>query len=150
MKTWDKLLLLCLLAAAGANAQAPSHSDLSCTGRPHYNATLTAYYPDFTSDAESDYLDSRGKKLRNLQDFLDGRAEYVTVAMEELPRLSYGSVVCVPELNQHFGRRIPLQVRDHGMNLDGKGFTRLDICVRTEADSYDNAVNRLVTIYTQV
>lgn len=52
-----------------AEQSSPSDSDLACTGRPHYNATLTAYYPDFSSDVESDYLDSRGKKLKNLQVF---------------------------------------------------------------------------------
>ncbi|XP_014228480.1 uncharacterized protein LOC106653521 isoform X2 [Trichogramma pretiosum] len=124
--------------------------DLSCVGRPHANVTLTAYYPDFMSEDESDYLDSRGKKLRTLQEFLDGRASFVTVAMDEVFRLKYGSVVCIPELNEHFGKMIPLQVRDHGPNLIGKGFSRLDICVRSEADSYDTAVNRMVTLYTTV
>uniref|UniRef100_A0ABD2X2L8 Uncharacterized protein n=1 Tax=Trichogramma kaykai TaxID=54128 RepID=A0ABD2X2L8_9HYME len=124
--------------------------DLSCVGRPHANVTLTAYYPDFMSEDESDYLDSRGKKLRTLQEFLDGRASFVTVAMDEVFRLKYGSVVCIPELNEHFGKMIPLQVRDHGPNLIGKGYSRLDICVRSEADSYDTAVNRMVTLYTTV
>lgn len=41
--------------------------NLGCSGRPHYNTTLTAYYPDFTSDDESDYLDCQGNKLRSLQ-----------------------------------------------------------------------------------
>jgi hypothetical protein len=41
-------------------------------------------------------------------------------------------------------------MRDYDINLKGKGYSRVDVCVRTEADSYDNAVNRHVTVYTQV
>ncbi|XP_058794263.1 uncharacterized protein LOC131665978 [Phymastichus coffea] len=143
-------ILIALFLTVTVQAGGYTHEqNLSCSGRAHFNVTLTAYYPDFTSENESDYLDSRGKKLRALQDFIDGRAEYVTVAMDHIEKLPYGSTICVPELNEHFRRMIPLQVRDHGLNLRSKGFSRLDICVRTEADSYDNAVNRVVTLYTQ-
>jgi hypothetical protein len=47
--------------------QLQDQSVLICSGRPHYNVSLTAYYPDFTSNDESDYLDIKGKKLRTLQ-----------------------------------------------------------------------------------
>ncbi|XP_015509172.1 uncharacterized protein [Neodiprion pinetum] len=118
-----------------------------CSGRPHYNVSLTAYYPDFNSGFESDYLDARGKKLRPLQNFLDGRCDYVTVGMDEDLNLAYGSSICVPEMNEHFGINIPFQVRDYGANLKGTGFSRMDICVRSEEDSYDKTVNGIVTIY---
>lgn len=81
------------------------------------------------------------------QNYIDGRAEFVTVAVDEKLDIGYGSVLCVPELNEHFGRKIPLHVRDHGSNLRGLGLSRLDICVRSEEDSYDDAVNRIVTVY---
>jgi hypothetical protein len=30
--------------------------------------------------------------------------------MDEISKLTYGSVICIPELNEHYGRMIPLQV----------------------------------------
>ncbi|XP_015605083.1 uncharacterized protein LOC107272429 isoform X2 [Cephus cinctus] len=140
------IVVLTLLITAHGNVIV-NRTDLLCSGHPYYNVSLTAYYPDFASDDEHDYLDMRGKKLRTLQNYLDGRDEYVTVAMDFSTHLPYGTRICVPELNEHFGKRIPLQVRDFGANLRGSEFTRLDICVRNEGDSYDNAVNRLVTVY---
>lgn len=44
-----------------------NRTDLQCTGRTHWNVSLTAYYPDYESDNESDYLDARGKELNTLQ-----------------------------------------------------------------------------------
>ncbi|KAJ8682811.1 hypothetical protein QAD02_018603 [Eretmocerus hayati] len=147
---WPSIVFAFLLAVlAQPQGIISIRSDLACFGRAHHNVTLTAYYPDFSSDNESDFSDSMGKKLRTLQDFLDGRGEYVTVAMDDMPNLPYGSIICVPELNEHFGRAIPLQVRDYGVNVARMGYSRLDVCVRSEADSYDNAVNRLVTVYTR-
>ncbi|XP_011300884.1 uncharacterized protein [Fopius arisanus] len=130
-----------------ANERNLNRTDLKCVGRPHYNVSLTAYFPDYESDNENDYLDVRGKKLRNLQDFIDGRSEYVTAAMDMIPEVPYGTHLCIPELNEHFGRQIHIQVRDYGGNLKDQGFSQVDICVRSESDSYDNAVNRLVTVY---
>lgn len=72
--------------------------------------TLTAYYPVFDSDNESDYLDVKMKKLRTLQDFLDGRTEFVTVSMDLDSGIPYGTKLCIPELNAKFLRQIPLQV----------------------------------------
>ncbi|XP_008558615.1 uncharacterized protein LOC103579089 [Microplitis demolitor] len=120
---------------------------LKCVGCPYYNVSLTAYYPDYASDDSSDYLDMRGKKLKTLQDFLDGRDEYVTAAMDKNPEIPYGTRVCIPELNQHFKQYIPIQVRDYSPDLEGEGHSSVDICVRSESDSYDFAVNRMVTLY---
>lgn len=51
-----------------SDAKRPNgESDLKCSGRSHRNVTLTAYYPDYTSDDEIDYLDVRGNKLNTLQ-----------------------------------------------------------------------------------
>ncbi|XP_012282591.1 uncharacterized protein LOC105700904 isoform X2 [Orussus abietinus] len=138
---------LLLVALGQADVNVVNGMDLKCTGRPRYNVSLTAYYPIYDSPNSSDYLDIRGKKLRSLQDYIDGRGEYVTGAMDSSLNLVYGTPICIPELNEHFGRQIPIQVRDRGSNLDGKEFSRLDICVRSEVDSYDNCVNRLVTVY---
>lgn len=61
--------------------------------------------------------------------------------MDEKLGLSYGTKVCVPELNRHFKRKLNFQIRDSGDNVYGQGYERADICVRSEADSYDDIVN---------
>ncbi|KOC65529.1 hypothetical protein WH47_00499, partial [Habropoda laboriosa] len=126
-------------------------TDLNCSGRAYYNVTLAAYYPNFDSDDVSDYLDVRMKKLRTLQDFLDGRGEFVTVSMDLDGGIPYGTKLCIPQLNEKFQRQIPLQARDRSHYDDVKtsspDFSHLDICVRTEEDTYDNSVNGIVTLY---
>lgn len=77
---------------------------------------------------------------------MDDRSNYVTLGMDEQLGIPYGTKVCIPELNEHFGHRIRLEVRDTSFDLYGLGYTRADICVRTEIDSYDITVNRLVTL----
>lgn len=61
--------------------------------------------------------------------------------MDEDLNIPYGTVICIPQLNAHYRRRIILQVRDAANNVQGQGYRRVDICVRSEADSYDHAVN---------
>lgn len=77
---------------------------------------------------------------------MDDRVDFITLAMDKDLHLPYGTPVCIPELNKHFGRKLKIQVRDKGSDLTGKQYSRADICVRTETDSYDNAVNRIVTL----
>lgn len=104
---------------------------------------MAAYFPDFE---EEEYIDKNGKKLRNLQDYVDNRDSYVTLSMDENLHIPYGTPVCIPELNKHFGHRIRIEVRDTSDELTGMGYTRADICVRSEVDSYDKTVNREVTL----
>lgn len=66
--------------------------------------------------------------------------------MDEKLKIKFGTKVCIPELNKHFGHRIILEVRDYSSDLEGSGFKRADICVRSEIDSYDVTVNRQVTL----
>lgn len=87
--------------------------------------------------------------------------------------IPYGTKLCIPELNVKFNRKIPLQVRfvAHGypyslivafdnrtyqardkscygdVKTRSPNFSHVDICVRTEQDTYDHSVNGLVTIY---
>lgn len=77
---------------------------------------------------------------------MDDRADYVTLSMDSNLGIPYGAKVCIPELNEHFGHRIRLEVRDSSYDLLGQGYARADICVRTEIDSYDSTVNREVTV----
>ncbi|XP_050591761.1 uncharacterized protein LOC126922854 isoform X2 [Bombus affinis] len=111
--TMDKRALIVsffLFFASAISASDRRTTELSCGGRAYYNVTLAAYYPVFDSDNEFDYLDARTRKLRNLQDYLDGRAEFVTVSMDLDSGIPYGTKLCIPELNEKFLRPIPLQV----------------------------------------
>ncbi|KAF6208774.1 hypothetical protein GE061_014514 [Apolygus lucorum] len=109
---------------------------------------LTAYYPDTFSDDESGMVDVQGNRLRTLQDYLDGRAPYVTVSMDPRLKVPYGTRVIIPTLNDHFGVKngIRFEARDAGPHMEGAGFSRLDVCVRSEQDSYDVAVNRVANV----
>ncbi|XP_050073020.1 uncharacterized protein LOC126561114 [Anopheles maculipalpis] len=119
-------------------------SELGCPGNvTHGPITLTAYHPVFDSDRKRDYLDAQNRKLYTLQEYLDNRAPYVTVGMDPDLKLPYGKEVCIPELNRHFRRAVRLQVRDTHEDLRSGAFRRVDICVRTQEDSYDDIVNLL-------
>ncbi|XP_048267269.1 uncharacterized protein LOC105666395 isoform X2 [Bombus terrestris] len=155
--TMDKQALIVsffLFFASAISASDRRTTELSCSGRAYYNVTLAAYYPVFDSDNEFDYLDARTRKLRNLQDYLDDRAEFVTVSMDLDSGIPYGTKLCIPELNEKFLRPIPLQARDKSRYDDvGKNspdFSHVDICVRTEQDTYDNSVNGIVTLYAEL
>ncbi|XP_066995582.2 uncharacterized protein [Anabrus simplex] len=118
-----------------------------CPGDVWLNSTLSAYYPDYNEVIDEDsYLDLRGMKVSTFQELLDDRSQFATVALDKSVGLKYGTPVCVPELEVHYGRPLSLEVRDSGSNLDGKGFSQMDICVRSEADSYDHIVNRPATL----
>jgi len=91
-------------------------------------ARATGYYPD-SSALEGGYKDMRGKPLHTLQDYLAGRAPYVSVAMDNKAGIKYGQKLSIPELNQHYGKNIPFRVVDTGSAFRGKGTSRIDICV---------------------
>lgn len=66
--------------------------------------------------------------------------------MDSSLKLPYGTKVCVPWLNEHYNKDILLEVRDSSIDLTGAGYSRVDICVRTEEDTYDLAVNKKTTL----
>ncbi|XP_053681530.1 uncharacterized protein LOC128732311 [Sabethes cyaneus] len=118
--------------------------ELECPGNEtHEKVMLSAYRPMFDSDNKRDFSDAKLKKLYSLQDFLDNRAPYVTIGMDPKLNIPYGKTACIPELNVHFRRNIKLQVRDTHEDLSGGGYRRIEICVRTQADSFDDIVNLL-------
>ncbi|KAJ8965695.1 hypothetical protein NQ317_009897 [Molorchus minor] len=123
---------------------------LKCRGRTYENVSLTAYYPDYNDqDSGLGYQDKKRKRATNFTgdyDFVDGRAEFVTLAMDPKLEIPYGSKICIPELNNHYGHRILLEVRDSSIDLYGGGYSRAEICVRSEIDSYDKHVNRIVNL----
>lgn len=66
--------------------------------------------------------------------------------MDDELGVPYGTEICIPELNRHYGHRIRFEVRDTSSDLKGSGYSRVDVCVRSEMDSYDISVNRKVTV----
>jgi len=151
------LIALVALGAIGTFAGCGSNrnsSDSTATNLPirHQDATATCcagnvyvtrgtgYYPA-SNRLEGGHYDRRGKKLKTLQDFIDGRTSSVSVAMD--PKLlPYGAAVCIPELNAKYGKSIPFRVVDTGGAFKGKGTSRIDICTRTRSDAHSKAINR--------
>ncbi|XP_072763057.1 uncharacterized protein [Anoplolepis gracilipes] len=126
-------------------------TDLKCVGHAFHNVSLSAYYPIFGTNDKQNHLDERGKMLNTLQDYLDDRTHYVTVAGNLRSGISYGTKICIEKLNERFGQHILLEIRDQidceNDNVLKNDFSRLEICVRTEEDTYDTYVNDIVTIY---
>merc|ERR1712226_1170859 len=88
-------------------------SSLDCSGSHRYSARGTGYYPD-SSPLEGGYVDMHGARLHTLQDFLDGTASIVVVAMDNHAGIHYDTPVCIPELNHKYNRVIGFRVRDTG------------------------------------
>ena len=112
-----------------------------------FTARSTAYYPD-SSPLEGGFEDRHGKPLFTLQDFLTGRAEYVSVAMDA-KAFKYGTVLCIPAIDKYYRGRKLLQedktiifrVVDTGGAFRGKGRERIDVCVADEIASFHYLVN---------
>src|SRR5690349_10993733 len=68
----------------------------------------TGYYPD-SSALEGGFVDRRGKKLRTLQQFLAGDADYVSVAMDS-KAFVYGQRLRIKELETKYGKPITFRV----------------------------------------
>lgn len=157
MKTPISLLVWVALAAAGGLAgcgkrvaeksaavvnppvRHQAATSTCCAGNV-YTTRSTGYYPA-ANRLEGGFVDRRGKKLRTLQDFIDGRTKYVSVAMDR-NTVPYGHAVCIPELNALYGKAIPFRVVDTGGAFKNKGTTRIDICTRSRSDALKKSVNR--------
>jgi 3D (Asp-Asp-Asp) domain-containing protein len=109
-----------------------------------FTAEATAYYPD-SSALEGGFVDRKGKRLQTLQQFLDGEADYVSVAMDT-KAFSYGQRLRIHELEEKYEREIVFRVVDTGGAFRGKGRSRIDVCVQNEAASLDPSVNSTLTI----
>lgn len=109
-----------------------------------YAARGTGYYPD-SSAMEGGYVDRKGKPLCTLQDFLAGRAPYVSVAMDSTA-FPYGTKLRIPELEAKYGRAIEFRVVDTGGAFRGKGTSRIDICTENRRASVDATINGPLTL----
>lgn len=112
----------------------------TCCAGIVYTTRATGYYPA-SNRLQGGYVDRRGKKLRTLQDFIDGRVTYVSVAMDP-NAFPYGKDLCIPELNAKYGKAIKFKVVDTGGAFKQKGTTRIDICNRSKKDTHDKSVNK--------
>jgi 3D (Asp-Asp-Asp) domain-containing protein len=104
----------------------------------------TGYYPANNS-MEGGFLDRKGAKLRTLQQFLAGRADYVSVAMDSRA-FAYGQRLRIKELEAKYGKPIVFRVVDTGGAFRGKGKTRIDICTANRAASLDATINGRLNI----
>ncbi|XP_071446726.1 uncharacterized protein [Hetaerina americana] len=138
-------IIICAILMVTSEAKEKKPKSVPCDGKQVFNATATAYYPSHHPN-EDGFIDMRGKKLRTLQDYIDGRARYVTISIDPALKIDYGTRVCIPQLNKHYRRHIPFEVRDASDMVWRRGYSRVEICVRSEEDSYDLAVNRNVTL----
>ncbi|XP_046572376.1 uncharacterized protein LOC124280481 [Haliotis rubra] len=136
------LLLVCLSACV---ALAAGGGALDCPGGHRYSARGTAYYPA-DNPLEGGFVDMRGARLRTLQQFLAGSASYVSVAMDNHAGIAYGTSICIPEMNQRYNKHIVFKVVDTGSAFFGKGHSRIDICVSSQANSYDSTINGHLTL----
>lgn len=133
----------------------------------------TGYYPH-NSKMEGGYKDMMGKPLHTLQDFLDGKAPYVSVALDKdmyehvikrgrenyrktgkskykkyltlEPKIKYGDTFRIPELEKKYGRKIIFKAVDTGGAFTGKNFSRIDIATRSAKHSHDATVNGSLTL----
>lgn len=111
-----------------------------------YHAQGSGYYPS-SSQLEGGFVDIKGKKLNTLQDFLAGKASYVSCAMDKISEISYGTVVKIPEIERANNRKtIEFRVVDTGGSFKGKGFTRIDVCVADRKASLDPIINGTLTL----
>ncbi len=104
-----------------------------------YHARGTGYYPH-NSLLEGGFNDRMGNPLRTLQQYLAGKATYVSVAMDS-NAFPYGTKLRIPELEKKYGRRIEFRVVDTGGAFVGRGTSRIDICTGGLRDSLDSTIN---------
>lgn len=98
----------------------------------HFTLTRSTGYYHANTTMQGGYTDRLGKKLQTLEDYLDGRAEYVSVAMD-LRAFPYGQKLRIPYLEEtrNGGKHIDFRVVDTGGAFRDKRLTRMDICTES-------------------
>lgn len=113
------------------------------------NPKATGYYPH-NSKMEGGFKDKIGKPLHTLQDFLDGSAPYVSIAIDKNlyknGTVKYGDSFRIPELEEKYGKKIIFKAVDTGGAFTGKGFGRIDICTENKSHSLDKTINSKLTL----
>jgi 3D (Asp-Asp-Asp) domain-containing protein len=94
---------------------------------------------------EGGFVDRKGVKLNTLQQFLDGKASYVSVAMDT-KAFPYGQRLRINELNTKYKKEIIFRVVDTGGAFTGKGTSRIDICTANSKAAGDSTINGKLNI----
>lgn len=102
----------------------------------------TGYYPH-NSRREGGFHDRHGRDLYTLQDYLQGKAPYVAVAMDR-NSFVFGQYIRIPILEQAYnkGKPIIFKLVDTGGHFKHRGTTAIDICTANKKASEENPVNR--------
>lgn len=120
---------------------------------------LTGYFPK-NNRMEGGFLDRYGNRLYTLQDFLSGKAPYVSVAIDIKNGMKkyQKTNLCIPELDKTYGPEMTNDVKkrtggkiifkavDTGGRFYNRGWKKMDICVANEKASFDKRLNHKVTI----
>lgn len=134
---------------SGTNASGPSGNVnfKNPTGTPKgsFRARGTGYYPA-NNAMEGGFNDRKGHRLYTLQQYLAGKAPYVSVAMDNKNGVPYGSKLRIPELERKYGRQIEFRVVDTGGAFMGKGMSRIDICTASSSAASDATINGPLTL----
>jgi 3D (Asp-Asp-Asp) domain-containing protein len=135
-------VMMTLLAACGGATEEPedvgdSQDEIRVTSS--FTSRGTGYYPS-SSALEGGFNDRIGKKLRTLQQFLSGNAEYVSVAMDK-SAFKYGTRLRIKEIDAKYGKAVIFRVVDTGGAFRGKGRSRIDVCVANRSASLDRTIN---------
>lgn len=137
-----------LRAASGGGAVNPGGGQQEESGafptQNTFRSRGTGYYPA-NNAMEGGFNDRRGARLRTLQQFLNGSADYVSVAMDS-NAFGYGQKLRIKELEQKYGRQIEFRVVDTGGAFQGRGRSRIDICTASSSASVDPTINGMLTI----
>jgi peptidoglycan hydrolase-like protein with peptidoglycan-binding domain len=129
---------------SAVSSSRPPVTSSTHTQGAQYQARGTGYYPANTR-LEGGFLDRKGKPLNTLQDYLAGKAPYVSVAMDS-KAFPYGTRLRIPELEKKYGRSIDFRVVDTGGAFRNKGTSRIDICTANEKASLDPTINGKLTL----
>ncbi len=109
----------------------------------------TGYYPA-NNRLEGGFVDKQGHKLYTLQQFLSGKAPYVSVALDKKlyanGKVHYGDKFSIPELEKKYGKKIEFRAVDTGGAFTNKGFGRIDICTGSQHDSLEKTINGKLTL----
>lgn len=123
------------------------------------NTHLTGYFPD-SSRMEGGFKDRYGVRLYTLQEFLAGKAPYVSVAIDIKNGMKkyQKKILCIPELDKAYGSEMLSEVRlktggrilfkavDTGGRFYYRGWDKMDICVANKKASFDKRLNHKVTV----
>lgn len=122
-------------------SESPESPTAKPEGEEGFVAKLTGYYPANTR-MEGGFVDRFGNKLYTLQDYLEGKAPYVSVAADKpLSSRSNQPYISIPSLEAKYGMKIKFKICDTGSAFYGKGTGRLDICTRSHSHSVASEVN---------